>query len=85
MENPTGQRVPAGAPLPAANGTGPEHDLGALRARHPGWLIDFRLFLDGYRYDARSLGDESQPRLVKATAGELEAAITRAGSEKWLP
>jgi hypothetical protein len=85
VENPSGQHVPAEAPLPAARGTGPEHDLPSLRSRHPGYLIDFRLFLDGYRYDARSLSDESQPRIVKETAAELDEAIAAVEAGTWMP
>ena len=52
--------------------------LDRLRQDHPGYLIDFRHFLDGPRYDARPL-DERQPRIVTRTAQEMDDAIAAAG------
>lgn len=61
-----------------------QEDLDALRRKRPRWMILFREFADGGRYDAVPL-DEGRPRLVKETAGELDEAIAAVEDGTWMP
>lgn len=60
-------------------------DLEALKRKHAGrWLISYRGFADGFRYDAVPLG-AGRPRLVKETAAGLEEAIAAVEAGTWRP
>jgi hypothetical protein len=59
-------------------------ELDRLRGSHPGYLIEWRHFADGMRFDARSL-DETSPRLVVETAEELDEAIAAVEAGTWTP
>ncbi len=64
--------------------TGPASDLEHLNREHPGWIVDHKMFLDGYRFDGRSLED-GRPRLVTETAEEMDRQIRAVEEGQWRP
>ena len=58
--------------------------LDALRRKWPRWMILFRTFADGDKYDAVPL-DEGRPRLVKETAAGLDEVIAAVEDGTWQP